>query len=90
MLVGVPPFSDQNKQALFKKIVNDEPDFLYFKEKVAISAEARNLITKLLAKDPKQRIKPEDIPFQPFFKNISFDEVFKRKITAPFVPKIVF
>jgi serine/threonine protein kinase len=89
MLVGVPPFSDNNKQALFKRIVNDEPDFTYFKERVAISAEARNLISKLLHKKPKQRIKPEDIPFHPFFKNISFDEVFKKKINSPFVPKIV-
>jgi serine/threonine protein kinase len=89
MLVGIPPFTDENKQALFKKIVHDEPSYNYFGEKVTVSKEAKDLISKLLAKRPKDRIKPEDIPFHPFFKDLSFDEIIKRKVKAPFVPMIV-
>ena len=85
----MPPFTDNNKQILFKKIVNEEPSYMYFKEKVSVSSEARDLIAKLLAKDPNDRIKPENIPFHPFFKSLSFDEVYKRKVNAPFIPKIV-
>jgi serine/threonine protein kinase len=89
MMVGVPPFMDESKSALFKKIVNDEPSYRYYNEKISVSKEAKDLISKLLAKSPKDRIKPENIPFHPFFRDISFDEIFKKKVSAPFVPKIV-
>jgi serine/threonine protein kinase len=90
MLIGLPPFADDNRQILFRKITSEEPSFSYYDEQVSISSEAKDLINKLLVKDPKNRIKPEEIPFHPFFKKISFDDIYKRKITAPFVPKIVY
>jgi serine/threonine protein kinase len=89
LLVGAPPFVDENKTKLFTKIVNEEPSFCYFGEKVKISKEAKDLICRLLAKNPRDRLKPDRIPFHPFFKGVSFDEIFKRKVAAPFVPKIV-
>jgi serine/threonine protein kinase len=89
MLIGVPPFVDDSKTQLFKKIVNEEPSFRYYTDRVNISHDAKDLISKLLAKKPKDRIKPENIPLHPFFKDISFDEIHKRKIVAPFIPKIV-
>jgi protein kinase A len=90
MLVGLPPFDDQDKKALFNKIINDEPTFCFYDERPLISPDAKDLVNKLLHKDPKMRIKPEDIPFHPFFKKLCFDDILKRKITAPFVPKIVY
>jgi serine/threonine protein kinase len=89
MLIGVPPFTDENKTQLFKKIVTGEPTFKYFNDKVSISKEAKDLILKLLAKRPKDRIKPESISQHAFFKNIRFDDIHKRKVIAPFIPKIV-
>jgi serine/threonine protein kinase len=89
MLIGVPPFADDNRTRLFKKIVTDEPKFTYYSDRINVSNEARDLISKLLAKNPKDRIKPDKIPLHPFFKDISFDDIFKRKAVVPFVPKIV-
>jgi protein kinase A len=89
MLVGVPPFVDENKQMLFKKIINEDPSFYYYSDRVKVSREAKDLILRLLAKNPRDRIKPENIPLHPFFKGVNFEEIFKRKIAAPFVPKIV-
>jgi serine/threonine protein kinase len=89
ILIGAPPFIDENKTRLFNKIVNDEPSFKFNDEKINISYEAKDLICKLLAKKPKDRIKPENIPLHPWFKNISFDEIYRKNIVAPFVPKIV-
>ena len=34
------------------------------------------------------RLKPKDIPNHPWFKEISFDNVFQGKVKSPYVPKI--
>jgi serine/threonine protein kinase len=89
MLVGAPPFVDDCKAQLFHKIVKEDPSFRYYSDSVKLSRDAKDLINKLLAKNPRDRIKPESIPLHPFFKDISFDDIYKRKVIAPFVPKIV-
>ncbi len=84
LLFGHPPFVDQSKSHLFKKIKDSEPNY----DKVKISKEGKELMQQLLKKDLKQRIKPEEIPFHPWFKGIDFEEVRNLKIKAPFIPKI--
>jgi protein-serine/threonine kinase len=84
MLFGYPAFSDQNKTNLFKKIVYSEPTF----KGANLSSDALDLIKCLLKKDPKERIKPEDIPSHPWFKGINFEEILSLKTIPPFKPKI--
>jgi len=83
MIYGYPPFSDQNKANLFKKIVYSEPTF----KGANPSSDAVDLLKCLLKKDPKLRIKPEDIPSHPWFKSVNFEEISSLKITPPFKPK---
>jgi serine/threonine protein kinase len=48
MLSGLPPFYYKNKNDLYEAIIHKEPSF-----KSCISAKAKDLIQKLLIKDPK-------------------------------------
>ena len=89
MLVGVPPFISDNKTLLFKKIVYTEPNYSFLDyEKVEVSDDAKNLITLLLDKNPKNRIKPEDIPKHKWFieAGINFDDVLSGKVQSLFNP----
>ncbi len=64
-LVGYPPFSDETPEAIFKNILNnaviwpDVPDDM--------SPEAQDLIRKLLAPEPKQRLRAVEVKLHPFF-----------------------
>jgi serine/threonine protein kinase len=84
MLYGFPPFVDQTKSTLFKKIKDTEPNY----EAQKISSEAKDLMKQLLKKDLKERISPLNIPDHPWFKGINFDDIKNFKVNAPFVPKI--
>jgi len=84
MLFGCPPFNDRNKSDLFKKIVYQEPSF----RGVNISADAQDLLKRLLKKDPKERIKPHEIPSHPWFKNINFADIMNLRVDPPFKPKV--
>jgi len=84
LLYGYPPFVDQTKTVLFKKIKEFEPNY----DAVKVSSDAKDLMQQLLKKDLKQRIKPENIPLHPFFQGLDFEEVKNLTIKAPFIPKI--
>ncbi|GBB94342.1 hypothetical protein RclHR1_23390001 [Rhizophagus clarus] len=49
-----------------------------------LSAEAKDLITKLLNQDPEKRPSLPEIKAHPFFKDIDWDHI--RQQPAPFVP----
>jgi serine/threonine protein kinase len=51
MLVGIPPFYSQNRDQMFKNILNHEADYPH-----NMSEEARDLIEQLIQKDPKDRL----------------------------------
>jgi len=84
LLYGYPPFTDQNKSGLFKKIMHNEPNYDVQK----ISPEAKDLMKLLLNKDLKNRINPEDVPQHPWFKEINFNDILAQKSSPPFIPKI--
>jgi serine/threonine protein kinase len=88
MLIGIPPFMDMDKTVLYKKIVEDDLSFKYYGEKVRISDHAKDLIKKLLIKNPSKRIKPRDIPSHKWFSDIKFNDIIIGKYKSPFVPKI--
>ena len=60
-LEGAPPFEDEKKSETYKKITS-----VNLKFPSHFSSEARDLITKLLVKDPQKRISLSDIPNHPW------------------------
>lgn len=51
LTTGLPPFYSENRQQMYKSIVNEEvffPDFL--------STEIKDFMSKLLEKDPSKRL----------------------------------
>ena len=51
LVTGFPPFSGNTKEELKKKILNEQPKITN-----AYSPEFRDIISKLLTKDPKKRL----------------------------------
>ena len=51
MLAGMPPFYDTNRKKIYSAILNEKP--VYFSN---MSYTVRDLISKLLVKDPKKRL----------------------------------
>jgi len=84
MLYGFPAFNDQSKTNLFRKIVYSEPSY----KGVNISIDALDLLKSLLKKDPKERIKPEDIPNHPWFQGTNFEDILSMRVVPPYKPKI--
>ena len=63
MLAGYLPFVDNDEQKMYKKIVEGK---LYFPQQ--ISNSAKDLLQKLLEKDPLKRISISEIKKHPWFK----------------------
>ena len=54
-----------------------------------VSDDAKNIITKLLEKDPEKRLGRQgiiEIKKHPFFSGINFDDLIKKKVKPPFRP----
>lgn len=62
-LTGNPPFEAEGQNATFKRITKVDLNFPLY-----ISADAKDLIRKLLRKDPKDRMKLMNVPTHPFVK----------------------
>jgi serine/threonine protein kinase len=82
MLTGAPPFEDDNRNNLYNKILHAQPDFKH----PNISVPAGDLLKRMLEKDIKARMKPEDIKKHPFFKTIDFTKLLLKEIQPPFIP----
>lgn len=65
MMVGIPPFYDENVNVMYQRILQDP---LTFPEDMG--AEARSVIAQLLQRDPSKRLGAnggEEIKRHPFF-----------------------
>ena len=92
LLTGASPFTvegDRNTQPdISKRILNLEPmmpDFL--------GGEVKDFILRLLIKDPRKRLgggptDAEEVKSHKFFHSINWDDLLKRNIPAPFIPRI--
>uniref|UniRef100_A0AAV1UQH4 AGC/AKT protein kinase n=1 Tax=Peronospora matthiolae TaxID=2874970 RepID=A0AAV1UQH4_9STRA len=86
MLLAKRPFHHLNVSVLYKLI---EKESVKFPSKCSLSPDARSLILGLLEKDPHKRLgasQTSDILTHPFFKDIRWDIVLRKKITPPWVP----
>jgi serine/threonine protein kinase len=82
MLCGIPPFYSESVNEMYDLILKKP---LEFTEEV--SAAARDLCTKLLDRNPETRLKDiKTFMAHPFFSDINWETLYKRKIPAPFKP----
>ncbi|CAN4098391.1 unnamed protein product [Withania somnifera] len=69
MLYGTTPFRGSNRKETYYRILSKAPDL------VGEATPLRDLIRKLLEKDPKQRISLDEIKGHDFFKSLDWDFV---------------
>ncbi|KAF9013343.1 hypothetical protein BDQ17DRAFT_1396420 [Cyathus striatus] len=88
MLLGQSPFRGDDEDEIFDAILEDEP--LY---PITMPRDAVSILQKLLTRDPNRRLgsgkeDAEEIKRQPFFKDVSFDDVLHKRIPPPYFPTI--
>lgn len=93
LLTGASPFTvdgEKNSQSeISKQITSKNPPI-----PSSFSKEAKDLVLRLLCKDPSARIgsgstNANEIKKHVFFKNLNWDSVYHRKVPVPFIPHIM-
>lgn len=84
MLVGYPPFCSDTPTETYRKVMNWK-ETLQFPSDVDISAEAKDLIVRLLC-SVDTRISLKDLKNHPFFEGIDWNDV--RSMRPPFIPRL--
>ena len=82
MITGIPPFYAETKEELFHNIEHGN-----LKIPSSISEELKDLLHKLLEKDPAKRVGVEGIKEHPWFSDLNWKDVLGRKLRPP-RPKI--
>ena len=89
MLFGAPPFYLKDVDKMYELIKTTQPKF---PRQYPVSKDAKDIISKLLEKDPKKRLGYnkglEEIKKHPFFKGLDFNLLLHKKIEAPYIPQI--
>ncbi|CAD8097447.1 unnamed protein product [Paramecium sonneborni] len=83
LLVGVPPYYDNEKEQLFHNIENAVLQIPQF-----ISAEGRNLIKSLLQRNPIKRLgsgigDSKEIMHHPYFSDVDWEKVQNKELELP-------
>lgn len=89
MLTGLPPFYDENVNEMYRKILQ-EP--LTFPNSDIVPPAARDLLTRLLDRDPQRRLGATgaaEIKSHHFFANIDWRKLLQRKYEPSFRPNVV-
>ena len=85
-ITGLPPYYDRNRQDMYKKILRAPLKFPGF-----VDDDARDLLTKLLERDPTQRAGYEStdvIKNHPYYSSISWDRLYNKAMEPPFKPRV--
>lgn len=83
MLTGWPPFYHKNIKIMCERILKAP---LVFPERPVVGEEARDMIRKLLVRDPSKRIGAKGLREHSFFRGIDWERLERREIKPPFVP----
>jgi serine/threonine protein kinase len=88
MLLQQSPFRGEDEDEIYDAILADEP--LY---PVSMPRDSVSILQKLLTREPDQRLgsgptDAQEIMSQPFFRTISWDDIYHKKIPPPFLPVI--
>lgn len=96
MVVGIPPFNDDTAAKVFSNVMNfsdtlaDIKEELQSQEQEILSAQAWDIILKLIC-EPENRLQTlEDIKEHPFFTGFDWKTLTTEpsSLTPPFVPKL--
>lgn len=80
LITGLPPFYSRDTNKIFKSVLNEE---LNFPDKL-VSSEAKDLIRKLLAKDPEERLRIIEILKHPWITKLDTNKILMNSIKPPF------
>lgn len=80
MLYGTTPFKGVNRKETFRQILTKDPDL------TGETTPLRDLIRKLLEKDPDRRIEVDEIKGHEFFKGVKWDTVLEIA-RPPYIPQ---
>jgi len=84
MMFGLPPFYSENVDEMYELILRKPLEFTD-----PCSEEAKDLLRKLLDRNPETRLQNVDLfKAHPFFKDINWDDLYNRRIKPPFVPNV--
>ena len=92
LLTGASPFTVEGEkntqQEISKRILKSEAPMPGF-----LSDDVKDFILKLLVKEPRKRLgggstDAEEVKSHRFFRTINWDDLLRKNIPAPFVPKI--
>ncbi|KAH0544266.1 hypothetical protein FGG08_001529 [Glutinoglossum americanum] len=89
MLTGLPPFYDENTNEMYRKILQDP---LHFPGPEIVPQTAKDLLTKLLDRNPSTRLGVNgaaEIKAHPFFHSIDWRKLLQRKYEPTFKPNVV-
>ena len=97
LLYGITPFFNMDKSRMYELIEIGELKFPKFikiegtNKPLKISDEAKNIITKLLEKNPGSRLGKtglNEIKSHPFFGNLNFENLKNKKLKSPYKPTV--
>ncbi|KAK4049323.1 Serine/threonine kinase [Microbotryomycetes sp. JL201] len=88
MLLGQSPFRGDDEDEIFDAILEDEPLYPIHMPKDSVS-----ILQKLLTRDPARRLgageaDAAEIKAHLFFKDTNWDDIFHKRVPAPFFPAI--
>mmetsp|Transcript_26858 Transcript_26858/g.25909 ORF Transcript_26858/g.25909 Transcript_26858/m.25909 type:complete len:117 (+) Transcript_26858:1452-1802(+) len=82
MLTGMPPYYADEKEILFKNIMNNDLDL-----PLELSPLCKDLLDKLLDKNPSKRLGSkhgaEEVKSHPFFDDVDWSDVLIKRVRAP-------
>ena len=86
MLTGLPPYYSKDTNEMYKKILNEE---LSFPDYLLASPSITDLLSKLLSKETKTRIKSiDEIRRHPWLKDTPWKMYLNKEVMPPFVPSM--
>uniref|UniRef100_A0A4W6DM58 Ribosomal protein S6 kinase beta-2 n=1 Tax=Lates calcarifer TaxID=8187 RepID=A0A4W6DM58_LATCA len=88
MMTGSPPFTAENRKKTIDKILKCKLNLPPY-----LTIDARDLIKKLLKKNPAQRLGSSkadyaDIQKHPFFKHVNWDDLLNKRVEPPYKPQL--
>ncbi|KAE9402558.1 kinase-like protein [Gymnopus androsaceus JB14] len=88
MLTGKMPFGRDtiDKHEIRRSVLHDTLSFEGIPVESIPSADAHDLLVRMLAKDPNERIHPEKIMDHPFFAGINWSSIASRSCATPWPP----
>jgi serine/threonine protein kinase len=90
MVTGWPPFYSTDRAELFELIRNKPLDL---SEAAYLTPEAADILQRLLAKNPKDRLgcserDAEEVKSHPFFRGVDWGKLLRREIRPPWRPTV--